>query len=225
MILRLVGRAKMSEITPRTDSPDWTRISAIAFLLIAVPMLVWSLLAWLVLPTWEIRGQFGDMFGVLNAFFNAIALLGIIYAISLQRRELRVQNRLLNAQLLKDRFEMYWRTSYEPVTDADTQDFLISPTDYMNDKLYKESYEGNIGAIRRYIFMSRRYEYLAFTFTMRELGVPDPLGPDWVEVWASELIDSPEFLHVQGEYRRYYPKFAAFIDSLRDEKETRGLTQ
>ncbi len=37
------------------------------------------------------RGQFGDMFGGLNAFFSSLAFLGIIYTIWLQKKELGLQ--------------------------------------------------------------------------------------------------------------------------------------
>jgi len=41
------------------------------------------------------RGQFGDMFGGLNAFFSGLAFLGVIYAIILQREELSLQRKEL----------------------------------------------------------------------------------------------------------------------------------
>ena len=43
------------------------------------------------LPEWVERGQFGDMFGGLNALFSGLAFLGVIYAIFLQREELGLQ--------------------------------------------------------------------------------------------------------------------------------------
>lgn len=36
-------------------------------------------------------GVFGDMFGAANAFFSGLALMGIVYAIALQQRELQLQ--------------------------------------------------------------------------------------------------------------------------------------
>ena len=60
--------------------------------------------AWIVLgvATWFVvdhlpsegldkRAQFGDMFGVANALFSALALAGVIIAILLQRQELQLQ--------------------------------------------------------------------------------------------------------------------------------------
>jgi hypothetical protein len=43
------------------------------------------------LPSLESRGQFGDMFGAVNALFSGFAFLGIIYTIYLQRNELALQ--------------------------------------------------------------------------------------------------------------------------------------
>jgi len=46
----------------------------------------------------EKRGQFGDMFGALNAAFSGLAFCGIIYTIFLQRKELQLQRRELQLQ-------------------------------------------------------------------------------------------------------------------------------
>lgn len=48
-----------------------------------------------ILPGWSESGQFGDMFGGLNAFFSGLAFLGVIYAIFLQREELGLQRKEL----------------------------------------------------------------------------------------------------------------------------------
>ncbi len=47
-------------------------------------------------PQWETRGQFGDMYGTLNAFFSAFALVGVIIAIFLQRKDIELQKEDLN---------------------------------------------------------------------------------------------------------------------------------
>lgn len=46
-------------------------------------------------PVMEARGQFGDMFGGLNAIFSGLAFLGVIYAVLLQRTELELQRKEL----------------------------------------------------------------------------------------------------------------------------------
>jgi hypothetical protein len=44
---------------------------------------------------WTVRGQFGDMFGMINALFSGLAFAGIIFTIYLQRQELKAQRREL----------------------------------------------------------------------------------------------------------------------------------
>src|SRR3989344_970672 len=47
------------------------------------------------LPEWAESGQFGDMFGGLNALFSGLAFFGVIYTIFLQREELGLQRKEL----------------------------------------------------------------------------------------------------------------------------------
>lgn len=44
---------------------------------------------------WEHRGQFGDMFGAVNTLFSGLAFASLIYALTLQRRDLALQRREL----------------------------------------------------------------------------------------------------------------------------------
>lgn len=44
---------------------------------------------------WEIRGQFGDSFGVANSLFSGLAFAGLIYTVHLQRQELALQRKEL----------------------------------------------------------------------------------------------------------------------------------
>lgn len=48
------------------------------------------LVAWLI-PSWQDRSNFGDMFGAVNSLFSGLALAGVIYALLLQRGELALQ--------------------------------------------------------------------------------------------------------------------------------------
>jgi hypothetical protein len=40
---------------------------------------------------WPTRGQFGDMFGVINSLFSGLAFAGLVYTILLQQQELALQ--------------------------------------------------------------------------------------------------------------------------------------
>jgi len=48
--------------------------------------------------TWIHRGQFGDMFGAVNALFSGLALAGIILTIYLQYKDLKAQGEVLKSQ-------------------------------------------------------------------------------------------------------------------------------
>jgi hypothetical protein len=48
-------------------------------------------------PSLADRGQFGDLFGAINALFSGLAFAGVIIAILLQRRELELQRQELAA--------------------------------------------------------------------------------------------------------------------------------
>jgi hypothetical protein len=67
------------------------------FALVAVTVGIFAILALVpivlahYLPTPEVRGQFGDMFGLANSLFSGLAFAGLIYTILLQRRELSLQ--------------------------------------------------------------------------------------------------------------------------------------
>ncbi len=55
-------------------------------------------------PAMDVRGQFGDIFGGVNALFTGLAFAGIIYTILLQRHELEVQRtelRLSTEELMR----------------------------------------------------------------------------------------------------------------------------
>lgn len=69
----------------------------IAVVAIAI-VLVWisvALTAYFALPNWAERGQFGDVFGAVNALFSGLAFAGLIFAILLQREDLELQRQEL----------------------------------------------------------------------------------------------------------------------------------
>lgn len=58
---------------------------------IIISLPIYFLLVYHFYPGMTERGQFGDMFGALNAIFSGLALLGVIYAILLQKKDLELQ--------------------------------------------------------------------------------------------------------------------------------------
>jgi hypothetical protein len=132
--------------------------------------------------------------------------------------QIKLQNKVLNAQLLRDRFEMYWQT-YEPVTQEEVQELHLYPDDYMDIIKYETVYKNDPIKIKRYIGLLSLYEYLAFSYTMKRLRLPDPLGYQWTESWASDLLEYPEFKEVHEYHKEYYPEFAKYVDEVIGKKE------
>ncbi|NLD55927.1 MAG: hypothetical protein GX652_14850 [Burkholderiaceae bacterium] len=87
----------MQSEAPIQDSskPPYARVAIGAVLGI---LLIQAIAGWFIysgLPKWDERGQFGDMFGVVNSFFSGLAFVGIIYTIYLQQQELALQRQEL----------------------------------------------------------------------------------------------------------------------------------
>lgn len=125
--------------------------------------------------------------------------------------QLRIQNRLFKAQLLKDRFQMYWKM-YEPISNKEVHDLKMFPEDWIEKSKYETDYKNKENAMKKYIRMSKIYEYLAFTFKLREQNLPDPLGEKWLENWLKGLVKEKEFKDVHLYYGNYYPDFKELVD-------------
>lgn len=72
---------------------DWVYI-IVAVIVVLLVLLVWVgsfLLICYYLKDWTERGQFGDLFGAVNALFSGLAFAGLIMTIWLQRRDLQYQ--------------------------------------------------------------------------------------------------------------------------------------
>ena len=62
-----------------------TAVGIAIFIMLAIVIIYFSF------DDWGQRGQFGDTFGSVNALFSGLAFAGIIYTISLQRKDLTLQ--------------------------------------------------------------------------------------------------------------------------------------
>jgi hypothetical protein len=155
----------------------------------------------------------------LSDWIQTGVLLATTLAVGIAAWQTFLQNRLPKAQLLRDRFEMYWQT-YQPVSQEQIAALKLYPEDYVGLDRYASRYEGDDNAIARYINTSRLYEYLAFTYTLHHvLKVPDPVGSGWVARWTKNLAKSVEFQDVRKSYSGYYPEFESFVDGLLRERQ------
>lgn len=94
------------------------------------------------LPDWETRGQFGDMFGVVNSIFSGLAFAGVIYAILLQREDLALQREelKLTRQELRRSAEAQEKSerALSAQASASTQSAKLSAINYLLDHYESE---------------------------------------------------------------------------------------
>ena len=85
-----------SENAEKTNG-RWRLIAVLAIVGVGVIAVLGLIEAWVYsrFDEWPIRGLVGDMFGVGNAVFSALALVGVIIAIYLQNKELGLQRQEL----------------------------------------------------------------------------------------------------------------------------------
>src|SRR5215510_12732323 len=84
------GQNMQSSKEPKRNNYFGPIIALVLFLVVVF----WAATPFLVAyfyPDMDKRGQFGDLFGVINALFSGLAFAGIIAAIHLQRQELQLQ--------------------------------------------------------------------------------------------------------------------------------------
>jgi len=68
-------------------------VVAVLALWVAAPLVVINLL-----PAWSERGQFGDIFGSVNALFSGLAFVGLFWALRVQQSQLELQRDELKLQ-------------------------------------------------------------------------------------------------------------------------------
>lgn len=142
--------------------------------------------------------------GILFTLFATLIFIG---------RQSAFQSRLLKAQLLRDRFETYFKM-YEPVSDGQIAEFRRMPIDFIDAGSYKEGYQDDDEKVKKYFSLLKIYEYLAFSHGLEVLGLPDPLGYNWTHRWTRDLIGDRIFLEVHRYHGAYYPNFAGLVDEL-----------
>ena len=84
-------------ISENAEKPTtrWGSITVLAIVGVIVVLGVIELCVYRSFPEWEPRGLVGDMFGVGNAIFSALAFAGVILAILMQKKELELQRQEL----------------------------------------------------------------------------------------------------------------------------------
>lgn len=95
----------------QNNDEDNKKIVHYAVFSVIVVLVLWALTFFLFfINNMETRGQFGDMFGAINALFSGLAFAGLIITLFLQKKELSLQREEL--QLTRDEMKNQ-RTEFE----------------------------------------------------------------------------------------------------------------
>ncbi len=86
-------RSTSKKSTKRRPSPVYITIG-----LIFIIFIIYWLIIINYLPTWSERGLFGDTFGALNVLVSGVALIGVVYALYIQQRQLNEMRRSIELQ-------------------------------------------------------------------------------------------------------------------------------
>ena len=145
-----------------------------------------------------------DMLQLANLVIITATLLALVW-------QTTISNRIAKGQLMRDRFEMYWKL-YEPVSDGQVKIFHLNHQDYVESDRYEQAYKDNDDAARQYVSVAQYYEYLGFLSALDDIGIRDPLGDDVMKFWTADLAGIPAFRDVHNHFKKYYPAYARIVD-------------
>ena len=143
---------------------------AAAFVIVALQIVVGAI-GYFLLPDWPTRGQFGDLFGAVNALFSGFAFAGLIYAILLQREDLSLQRteleltrqELQRSASAQEQSEIALRAQAEATARSASlaaTNFLLAHYQHELAEMRKVAYPGNDPRLARFRELERRESIL-----------------------------------------------------------------
>ena len=99
----------------------------------------------------------------VSDFIQALNVIAVTLTLLVIAWRVKIANRLSKAQILKDRFEMYWKVTHHPTDQREVDAMRADPEkSYLDINRFNEYYKGDDNRIRNYIEYSEVYEYLRF---------------------------------------------------------------
>jgi len=179
--------------------------------------------------SWAERGQFGDLFGAVNALFSGLAFAGIIYTIYIQQKEIEDNSRELKRQQFESAFFNMLSTLTEIINSMhgsvkrESSDQFPSGRAYLSDTLM-EFLSARDGTFWRYNADKDYYEeYLDYSMfnpsgTVQATGrrkTLDKFKDDVGEKFADFFKDHHSNL---GLYFRYVYNIIKYVtENFKDE--------
>ena len=140
-------------------------------------------------------------------------LLGVVVALFFGVDQVKKQNRMLRAQLVKDIFDMY-QSAGRSISDEFVKHFEQYHFEYMDSELFQKRYRGNSDKIRKYVWVSEHYEMLAFAFSIRDMLKDQIINEKWMKMWLRDLKQHAVFDDVSATYGKYYREFDRLVSTI-----------
>ena len=134
-----------------------------------------------------------------------LVVLGLTLVASLVAQVYQIM--LARANLLACRTDMY-RWVHSAITQDDLADCHAYPEMIMARARFDDAYRDKPEALRRYLKLSRIYEYLALAHILEQYKVADSFGIAWGRTWGKVLMDDDMFKEVDEYYRPFYTPFS-----------------
>ena len=171
-------------------------------------------------------GEFGDMFGAINALFSGLAFAGLIFTILLQMEELRAQRVELhqNTQALKDQKEVMGLQKNEMERQAESMKKQWEEMEKQNTNLKRERFENtflkmieiHLSTLNELYFVGLKAVRAIESISSHVVGAMQKWTPDQIEDRTNvytEVLKDQGFTHVVSPYVR---SLTATFEQLRE---------
>jgi hypothetical protein len=151
-----------------------------------------------------------DLVQILTGIVAALTLFILLY-------QTVIQNRLIRAQILMFRFDMY-KNATAPITTDEVKMAQEYPQHYFDANKYQEQYKGNPSSIKKYLFSYHLYEYMAYRYVLTyQLGLPEPIESNF-KLWVQDAVREREFLDVHEYMKMYHQVFGQYVENIKTGK-------
>lgn len=164
------------------ESSGWT-LAVIA----CIVFVIWAVSGWLISSTKD-PGQFGDMFGAVNALFSGLAFATLIYTVFLQRKELQLQRQ----ELAETRKELKRSAAAQEASEA-----------ALREQAEASKLAANLNAIHTLLTYYRE----ARGELMQRISALEPDIPRKIEFLKEK--EAPLYAMLEGTYQRITKKHTA----------------
>lgn len=152
--------------------------------------------------------SFKDNEWIIQLLILAVLIITLVYyhiQTKIHRKQTEIQNNLYQAQILRDRFDLYNNTK-GLITDEHIKDFEKFNQDYIDE--YNEYYSENKDNIHTYLYLGKIYEYLLYVYKLREkYKLEDAIGDAWEKKWLNEYKNEQAFIDLRQFNKEFYPDF------------------